>query len=481
MKKIFIIFFVLVLAFIGVWVTKSKTPANRAGSYENGYSNEQAWWTIDVDTSEVDTKWKLDPEIPDNYLPVPGEDELYMVIDENGNIIKYRKRTQQADGTWVWEDVNPDIPENYEPVEGLEDVYKVTYEDGTVKYYKYIRNDDDTYAFVEVDENGNLIGYDDPEGSEIPDNYEHLTGNVYAVEDENGVVIAYKERTMDDDGNYIWSWVQKPTNIVANIGEGTTSVTQVMENPYTLPSEDTLISDSTSNNGTNGGSYITNSDVDSGYTYSEDSYTDTETYLTTETEDGWEITYQTTITKTYDSAGNLLSTKKDGPTEISRTQITSSDNTGSADSGSIAATLSEEVARITVGVSFDDSIANSILSLLNAERASAGLLPLSMDYGDAYNLSRARAAAMAQYDYSDYNSPIYGSLSNMCMTYGISSGAPSENSWRASSDKTAEAINSRFMTIEASKNNCLSSSYSSVGISVAVKNGYLYISEVFLN
>lgn len=74
----------------------------------------------------------LDPEILENYLPVPGEDEVYMVIDEDGNIVQYRHRTQQKDGSWKWEDVTSEIPDNYEPVSGLKDVYKVVNADGNV-------------------------------------------------------------------------------------------------------------------------------------------------------------------------------------------------------------------------------------------------------------------------------------------------------------------------------------------------------------
>ena len=62
---------------------------------------------------------------------------------------------------------------SYEAVEGLENVYKVTLDDGTVEYFLYIRNKDDTFAFVPVDENG--VRLDAPKGgtSEIPENFVH--------------------------------------------------------------------------------------------------------------------------------------------------------------------------------------------------------------------------------------------------------------------------------------------------------------------
>lgn len=70
----------------------------------------------------VGSEWILDPEFPENYHPVSGEEELYTVIDNNGNIIQYRQRSQQADGLWLWQDVDPHIPESYEAVEGINDI-----------------------------------------------------------------------------------------------------------------------------------------------------------------------------------------------------------------------------------------------------------------------------------------------------------------------------------------------------------------------
>ena len=123
MKKTIILFLILLTVFLGTWTFKSKTPSVRPDSYSNGFGQDGYWWDMKVDISEVSEKWILDPEIPQNYLPVPGEDELYMVIDENGYIVEYRHRILQEDGSWLWETVNPDIPENYEAVEGLENIY----------------------------------------------------------------------------------------------------------------------------------------------------------------------------------------------------------------------------------------------------------------------------------------------------------------------------------------------------------------------
>ena len=122
----------LLTIFFVTWGVKAKTPINRPSNLEE--EQETPWYENKYTSPQAGEEWTLDPEIPLNYIPVPGQDELYMVVDDSGKIIGYRHRTKQADGTWVWEDVNPDIPDNYEKVDGLENVYKVTDANGKTSY-----------------------------------------------------------------------------------------------------------------------------------------------------------------------------------------------------------------------------------------------------------------------------------------------------------------------------------------------------------
>ena len=137
MKQIIIIFISMLTLFIGAWTVKAQTPV---GAIDNMTNYASGVWQSYDGKSEVNPEWILDPEIPENYLPVPGRKELYMVIDDDGHILGYRQRTKQEDGSWLWSDVNPDIPENYEAVPGLKNIYKVTDNKGNVSYFKYIRN-----------------------------------------------------------------------------------------------------------------------------------------------------------------------------------------------------------------------------------------------------------------------------------------------------------------------------------------------------
>ena len=298
MKKIIIILSALIVIFIGVWTIKLKTPLTAADPYADGVSEDAPWWELlpEGSTPTPDDEWILDPEIPSNYIPVLNGDELYMVIDDDGNILKYRQRILQEDGSWLWEDVDPNIPQDFIAVEGLDNVYMVTDEDGNTRYYRYTRNADDTFFFTEVDAQGNPLPEDIPVNDEIPPNFVRVSGNIYAIYNEHGVLIGYKERVMKEDGTYAWIECDAP-----------------VENPTS--SQGAIPGFSAEGVQGSGDIYIITGGDDGN---TKTGYQETNTYTETKQEDGWTVIYETTITKVYDLSGNLISTKKDGPTEINR-------------------------------------------------------------------------------------------------------------------------------------------------------------------
>ena len=302
MKKIVVILVVLIAAFLIVWTVKLKTPLVAADPYADGLSTERPWWEVlpEGATPTPDDAWVLDPEIPENYIPVLNGDELYMVIDDDGKILKYRQRTKQDDGSWLWSDVDPNIPENYVAVEGLENVYMLQAEDGAVRYYKYTRNEDDTYFFTEVDAQGQELVQEVPVNDEIPPNFVRVAGNVYAIYNEYGVLIGYKERVLREDGSYAWIECDPP----------------VQENQPTGGIPGFEIG---GGSGSGGDIYIVTGDDGETKT----GYVETNTQTETNQEEGWTVVYETTIIKTYDMSGTLISTKKEGPTEINRFPTTS--------------------------------------------------------------------------------------------------------------------------------------------------------------
>lgn len=460
MKKIVLVLMTLLAAFCITWGVKAKSPINRPSNLAE--EEETPWYLNRYTAPKADDQWYLDPEIPLNYIPVPGKDELYMVVDDSGKITGYRHRVQQADGSWVWEDVNPDIPDDYEKVDGLENVYKVTDANGKTSYFLYVRNDDDTFCFVPVNEKGQPLD-DGKDAEKIDDNYVHVDGNIYAVYNDDHVKIGYRERVKDDSGKYIWKVCAAP-EIDSSVGNGLGSRSASGKGNRIGADNGTVRL-----NGNSGTSRKENGDG---------TYTITEKTLSTETSGGYLISYQTTVYSTYDAKGNLLSTKKDGPYEISKTAKGGSSAT--ADKSQIASTLDGELSRVSASVSFDTKKANEVLSKLNAERKNQGLSALKMSTGsDAYKLACIRAADMALYDHSSSKSPMYGTLENLIQKYSLSSSHPSENIWKASS-KTAAQIHTRFQANEGSRKVRMSNGYSEVGIAAVEKNGQTYIAEIFL-
>ncbi len=314
MKKILAVFAALLIAFIGIWTLKLRAPLKPVDPFATGLTDGKPWWEINPGEAPTpDDEWVLDPEIPSNYIPVLGGHELYMVIDEDGRVIKYRQRIQQEDGSWIWEDVDPNIPQNYVPVEGLKDVYMVKDADGTIHYYKYTRNSDDTYYFTEVDENGNPIRNEVTENipkdnNEIPLNYVRIDGtNIYAVYNEHGVLIGYKERVQNADGTYSWVDVDAPA-------QNQQSGSNFNWNQQGIPT----ITPPPQQSGTQiqqGGS---SSVVIDGYIPTEKGYRSVDSFTEQKRQNGWVIVTETIITKEYDKNGELISTKKEGPTEINR-------------------------------------------------------------------------------------------------------------------------------------------------------------------
>ena len=173
-----------------------------------------------------------------------------------------------------------------------------------------------------------------------------------------------------------------------------------------------------------------------------------------------------------------MSTKKDGPQEISKVQEAAGNQ---AAPNEIAPTISAEYNRITAGLSIRNDIGNDVLAKLNAERSAEGIAPLSMSSdSDVYKIACMKAADMAIYNHADYDSPLYGDISSMINRFGIASPGPSETLWKATGTKTANDIHVRFQAQEISRKARMNKDYSSIGIGIVEKNGYLYIAEILI-
>lgn len=502
MKRLGVIFLLLFGTFLGSWYYKIMTPIERPDEYAEGYDeNAGTWWKRGK--TEVDDSWRLDPEIPLNYIPVPGEYELYMVIDTDGKIIGYRKRTKQIDGSWLWTDVNPDIPEDYIPVDGLKDVYKVISEDGTVRYYKYIRNEDDTFAFVEVDENGNPLKKE-RDATTIDTRHVHITGNIYSELNDYGVVIGYDKRMDNGDGTFSWIPTELPDygnlseiasqftlpEVDMNSGyDELNSINSMIENmnqePDNLPYMDVnsypvpVISGYGGEQQIFGVADVTPKEPTI-LNHSDGTHTEIEVIRESKSIDGWTTTYETTVKKTYDADGNLISTMSDGPYEVENTRnLTEEPVLPQSNTSGKQETLQGEVMRVTGSFTYMEELGAQVYGLLNAQRASNGL-PNLQKTEEAMQIAKLRAADMAGYDTTSAKLPTYGTLNEMLGTYGLSSTYAGENLWKTTK-RTANEIHTRLQALDDARKTRMDENASQYGIAiVASAGGYYYIIEVVL-
>lgn len=501
MKKISSVFLALLVIFCLVWVIKPKTIIDNTIPVvdESG-----AWWLSgNGEKISVNEEWILDPEIPENYVPVPGEKEVYMVIGENGEITQYRKRTQGKDGSWIWDTIK-NIAMDINPTE-IEDIFEIK-TNNTTEYLKYIRNEDNSFAFVESDKDGNIIGFDVPVSNKIPENYIKIKGNIYAVIDENGVIICYKEKIVDENGNITWKNVGRPESApnvqtgsfttkkpetVPSIPLTTTTSSQTLPS-WTLPPLTTSNKNETDKPSPNSKPETSvttkpftppsTSDTNNSSTPNDTpdgSYTETETTTEFKIVGEYKVKYETKIIKTYNKNGELLSTKKEGPKEVSREKIIFEESE-KPDKNKVESTLKNEFIRMSEKVTYETELMNEIFTLLNKERKDNGINTLSMNSNsEAMMIAKIFAADMALYNHADEISPLYGTLNDLIVKYKVNAEYSSSNIWKCT-PKNAEQIHTRLQTLQNSKDIRMNKQFKDVGIAVVEKNGYYYIIELFI-
>lgn len=475
MNKLIIILAVMLVVLGCVWFFKSTTPTEERNDTVNITEDDKWWDTSLLSNVKTDAAWMLDPEIPVNYIPVIDQEEVYMVLNDDGTINRYRRRYKDSEGDWVWEDIiEDDMPVSFKPVPGEDNIFSYVGANGEEGYYEYVRNGDGSYAYVETDANGNRLNPNIPDGDYIPSNFVLVEGNVYAEINEYGVIVNFWEKNIDEMGAISWQVIHRDFQ---NAASGVTSpylngqggingnlnppvVTVVSQVTVPVP----MVPD---------GQQLPN-----GITLSEGQTYYVETLTENKTTGGWKVTYETTYTYIYNADGSLYSTHKDGPHEVSRVQVYEQQTDLSADAGAIEQNIDAEIIRVTNGISFEDGIAASVLAGLNNERAFSGLNQLSMSSGsNAVKLATLFAADMAKYNYADIESPLYGSIEDLAARYGITD-TVSINVWRCGA-KSAADINTRLQTVESSRNVRMDSTKNNAGIAIASSNGFYYVVEVF--
>ena len=124
MNKLIIILAVMLVVLGCVWFFKSTTPTEERNDTVNITEDDKWWDTSLLSNIKTDTAWMLDPEIPVNYIPVIDQEEVYMVLNDDGTINRYRRRYKDEEGDWVWEDIiEDDMPVSFKPVPGEDNIF----------------------------------------------------------------------------------------------------------------------------------------------------------------------------------------------------------------------------------------------------------------------------------------------------------------------------------------------------------------------
>jgi len=112
-----------------------------------------------------------------------------------------------------------------------------------------------------------------------------------------------------------------------------------------------------------------------------------------------------------------------------------------------------------------------LLTLINNERAKAGLAALQVD-PELMKVARTKANDMVQNNYFSHYSPTYGSPFDMMRQFGISFKAAAEN---IAGNSTIQGAVNAWMNSSGHKANILNGSYNYTGIGIARSNKYGYV------
>lgn len=118
-----------------------------------------------------------------------------------------------------------------------------------------------------------------------------------------------------------------------------------------------------------------------------------------------------------------------------------------------------------------------MLSLVNSERAKAGLSALKGDT-QILRVARLKSQDMINKNYFDHNSPTYGSPFEMMKSHGISYSTAGEN---IAMNRSVAAAHTALMNSPGHRANILNANYTHIGIGIAQNaNGSLYITQMFV-
>ncbi|OPJ57392.1 CAP domain-containing protein [Clostridium oryzae] len=121
---------------------------------------------------------------------------------------------------------------------------------------------------------------------------------------------------------------------------------------------------------------------------------------------------------------------------------------------------------------------SEVLRLVNAERARAGVKPLTMNW-QLERVARYKCQDMINKNYFSHTSPTYGSPFTMMQNFGIQFSAAGENIAKGQRSP-AEVMNS-WMNSPGHRSNILSGTYTQIGVGLAKdSSGTSYWTQMFI-
>ncbi len=123
------------------------------------------------------------------------------------------------------------------------------------------------------------------------------------------------------------------------------------------------------------------------------------------------------------------------------------------------------------------SAEQTLVNLLNEDRARYGLKPLILDE-ELSRIARIKSQDMVDNNYFAHLSPSYGNVRSMLTSFGVSYLSAGENIARS---RSVYHSNAAFLSSEGHRRNMLSSTFTHVGIGVVTNRyGFVTVTEIFV-
>ncbi|MNI62065.1 Cysteine-rich secretory protein family protein [compost metagenome] len=142
-----------------------------------------------------------------------------------------------------------------------------------------------------------------------------------------------------------------------------------------------------------------------------------------------------------------------------------------ASSGGTTGSTTKPTTPSNPGTTIGDANERLVLTLINQERAKAGLPALTMD-ANLLRIARIKAQEMVDKNYFSHTSPTYGTPFKMMQSNGITYKTAGEN---IAGNPSVEGAVKAWMNSEGHRKNILSNAYNYIGVGVVKSDVYGYM------